>query len=140
MNEENVYGAAELERLNFSDGWSLQSLKEELNNPNALYFVMKDDENDSVIALAGAIISFDTADIMNVSVKEEYRRRRLAFRILNELMEEAKKRGVSEFTLEVRENNKAARNLYEKMGFKFEGMRPDFYRDPSESAAIYWLR
>ena len=69
MNETNVEGIAELEKENFSDGWSLNSLKEEINNPNACYYVLRDDENGKVAAAAGMIISIDTADIMNVSVK-----------------------------------------------------------------------
>ena len=86
------------------------------------------------------IISIDTADIMNVSVKEEYRRKGLASNLLEALFEEGKKRGVKDFTLEVRENNHAARKLYEKKGFVFEGIRPNFYSNPAEGAAIYWLR
>ena len=38
MNETNVEGIAELEKENFSDGWSLKSLKEEINNPDACYY------------------------------------------------------------------------------------------------------
>ena len=140
MNETNVEGIAELEKENFSDGWSLKSLKEEINNPDALYLAVRDDENNMVVAAAGMIISIDTADIMNVSVKEEYRRKGLASNLLEALFEEGKKRGVKDFTLEVRENNHAARKLYEKKGFVFEGIRPNFYSNPAEGAAIYWLR
>ena len=140
MNETNVEGIAELERENFSDGWSLNSLKEEINNPDAYYLAVRDDEKNLVVAAAGMIISIDTADIMNVSVKEEYRRKGLALNLLEALFEEGKKRGVKDFTLEVRENNHAARNLYEKKGFVFEGIRPKFYSNPEEGAAIYWLR
>lgn len=140
MNETNVEGIAELEKENFSDGWSLNSLKEEINNPNACYYVLRDDENGKVAAAAGMIISIDTADIMNVSVKEEYRRKGLASKLLTTLLEEGGKKGVKDFTLEVRENNHAARELYEKTGFVFEGIRPKFYSNPTEGAAIYWLR
>ena len=140
MNEENVVGAALLEKENFTDGWSLNSLKEEINNPNALYLVTENDETGEVAACAGLIISFDTADVMNVSVKKELRRNNLAFDLLQRLLEEGRKKGVKEFTLEVRETNEPARKLYEKLGFVFEGLRPDFYRDPKEGAAIYWLR
>lgn len=140
MNETNVEGIAELEKENFSDGWSLNSLKEEINNPNACYYVLRDDENGKVAAAAGMIISIDTADIMNVSVKEEYRRKGLASKLLATLLEEGRKNGVKDFTLEVRENNHAARELYEKTGFVFEGIRPKFYSNPTEGAAIYWLR
>lgn len=140
MNETNVEGIAELEKENFSDGWSLKSLKEEINNPDACYYAVRDDENNMVVAAAGMIISIDTADIMNVSVKEEYRRKGLASKLLDALFEEGKKRGVKDFTLEVRENNHAARKLYEKKGFVFEGIRPNFYSNPAEGGAIYWLR
>lgn len=140
MNETNVEGIAELEKENFSDGWSLNSLKEEINNPNACYYVLRDDENGKVVAAAGMITSIDTADIMNVSVKEEYRRKGLASKLLATLLEEGRKKGVKDFTLEVRENNHAARELYEKTGFVFEGIRPKFYSNPMEGAAIYWLR
>lgn len=140
MNETNVEGIAKLEKENFSDGWSLNSLKEEINNPNACYYVLRDDENGKVAAAAGMIISIDTADIMNVSVKEEYRRKGLASKLLATLLEEGRKKGVKDFTLEVRENNHAARELYEKTGFVFEGIRPKFYSNPTEGAAIYWLR
>ena len=140
MDETNVEGIADLEKENFSDGWSLKSLKEEINNPDALYFAVRDDENGNVVAAAGMIISIDTADIMNVSVKEELRRKGLASKLLDTLFEEGKKRGVKDFTLEVRENNHAARKLYENKGFVFEGIRPKFYSNPQEGAAIYWLR
>ena len=140
MNETNVEGIAELEKENFSDGWSLDSLKEEINNPDAFYLAVRDNENGNVVAAAGMIISIDTADIMNVSVKEEYRRKGLATKLLDTLFEEGRKRGVKDFTLEVRENNHAARELYEKKGFVFEGIRPKFYSNPAEGAAIYWLR
>ena len=140
MNETNVEGFAGLEKENFSDGWSLESLKEEINNPDALYLVVRDSETGETAAAAGMIISIDSADIMNVSVKEEYRRKGLASGLLDTLFEEGRKRGVKNFTLEVRENNHAARKLYEKKGFVFEGIRPGFYSNPKEGAAIYWLR
>ncbi len=140
MNDENVRGVAELEKENFSDGWSLDSLKEEINNPNAFYLVAVDEDTNEVAASGGLIISYDSADIMNVSVNEKYRRQSLAFKLLSELIDEGRRMGIKEFTLEVRENNAPARALYEKLGFKFEGIRPNFYTKPVEGAAIYWLR
>ncbi|MCR4647962.1 MAG: ribosomal protein S18-alanine N-acetyltransferase [Lachnospiraceae bacterium] len=140
MDEDNVEGVALLEKDNFTDGWSLESLKEEIDNPDALYLVIEDDENKKTVASAGLIVSFDTADIMNVSVSKDYRRQSLAYKLLTKLIEEGRKIGVREFTLEVREGNAPARALYEKLGFKCEGIRPDFYSNPKEGAAIYWLR
>ncbi len=143
LNESNVIGAAELEKNNFSNPWSVEALSAEINNPDALYLVVKDVSEtgeESVIAMAGLIISYDTADVANVSVSEKYRRQNIAYDLLTKLMDEGRQIGVKDFTLEVRENNAPARNLYEKLGFKYEGTRPNFYTNPNEGAAIYWLR
>ena len=75
-----------------------------------------------------------------VSVDKEYRRRNIARNLLLKLFEEGRKKGVTEFTLEVREGNYAARKLYEKLGFSYAGTRPGFYSNPKEDAAIYWLK
>ena len=59
---------------------------------------------------------------------------------MTELVKIGKEHGLIAFTLEVRENNAPARLLYEKVGFVLEGIRPNFYSNPKEGAAIYWLR
>ena len=43
-------------------------------------------------------------------------------------------------SLEVRESNLAARNLYESYGFTAEAVRKGYYRNPSEDAVIMWKR
>ncbi len=139
MDSDNVSGVAELEKQNFSDGWSEASLREELDNPYALYLVALDD-SDVVIGAAGLIQSMDEADIMNVSVANDARRQGIASKLLTALLDEGKKRGINAFTLEVRETNTSARALYEKFGFENAGTRKDFYTNPADNAVIYWLR
>lgn len=50
------------------------------------------------------------------------------------------KRGVKNFTLEVRRSNEAAIGLYHKLGFLDEGVRPNFYDSPKEDALILWKK
>lgn len=140
MDKNNVSDVAYLEKVNFSDGWSEKSLEEELDNENALYLLARDVYSKRAVGAAGLIQSFDEGEILNVSVLSEYRRQNIAQTLLTELVNKGKERGIESFTLEVRENNLAARSLYEKMGFVFEGLRPSFYQNPTEAAAIYWLR
>lgn len=139
MDSDNVSGVAELEKQNFSDGWSETSLREELDNPYALYLAAVDDDGN-VIGAAGLIQSMDEADIMNVSVLESARRQGIASKLLTRLIELGKERGINAFTLEVRETNTSARALYEKFGFENAGVRKDFYTNPADNAVIYWLR
>ena len=46
--------------------------------------------------------------------------------------------GARWLTLEVRVGNAAARGLYEKLGFRETGIRPRYYTDNNEDAAIMW--
>lgn len=140
MNEDNVSDVAYLEKVNFTDGWSEQSLREETDNENAIYLVARDTDRNLVVGAAGLIQSFDEGEILNVSVLKEYRQQSVAMTLLKQLLEIGRERGICSFTLEVRENNAPARKLYEKIGFVCEGIRPSFYSNPTEGAAIYWLR
>ena len=60
--------------------------------------------------------------------------------MLLKLMEEGYRMGVEAFTLEVRKSNEAAIHLYEKLGFVTEGIRKNFYEEPTEDALIMWKR
>jgi ribosomal protein S18 acetylase RimI-like enzyme len=42
------------------------------------------------------------------------------------------------FTLEVREGNRAARAMYESLGFRVEGKRPGYYEEEREDGIIMW--
>ena len=48
--------------------------------------------------------------------------------------------GIKEYTLEVRVSNAGAIHVYEAHGFVGEGIRPGFYRMPTEDALIMWKR
>jgi ribosomal-protein-alanine N-acetyltransferase len=46
--------------------------------------------------------------------------------------------GVTRATLEVRESNRPARQLYERLGFVAAGIRHGYYTEPVEDALILW--
>ena len=48
----------------------------------------------------------------------------------------AKMIGIHIVHLEVREGNGTARRLYERLGFKEDGLRRDYYTDPTENAVL----
>jgi ribosomal-protein-alanine N-acetyltransferase len=79
-------------------------------------------------------------EIENVVVADEFRRRGIADRLLREFIQRAESAAASAILLEVRESNLPARRLYEKQGFRKEGRRCGYYRDPKEDALLYTLR
>ena len=79
-------------------------------------------------------------DVTNIAVFPEYRGRGLGAALTKALLVEGRKRGMNAFTLEVRVGNQAAIHIYEKLGFRSEGVRKGFYEKPKEDALIMWRR
>ncbi len=120
------------------DAWSADDFRETLCCDYAYYIVAKD--GDILVGCSGLRNMCGDADITNVFVRDDYRRRGIAEEMLKKLMKESVQIGARNFTLEVRASNKPAIRLYEKLGFKSEGVRPGFYDHPKEDALIYWIR
>jgi len=76
MTDENVEDAAYIERECFSSPWSLASLKSELTNPGAAFFVAR--INGEAAGYAGMHHVVDESYITNIAVLERYRRRGVA--------------------------------------------------------------
>ena len=60
--------------------------------------------------------------------------------LVSELLSLCEKDGITSFTLEVRESNLSAQNLYKKFQFAECGFRKSYYQDTKEDAVIMWRR
>ena len=148
----DVEAIYEIETLCFADPWSLESIRFEMEeNPAAFYVVAQVDgdagDTDSADGDAGLVIGYaglwwihDEGHITNVAVRPGYRNRRIGSHIIEALLDYTEGEGIDSYTLEVRESNDAARALYEKYGFTVEGVRKEYYRDNKEDAYIMWRR
>jgi ribosomal-protein-alanine acetyltransferase len=76
----------------------------------------------------------------NLAVAAGSLRHGIARELLRELIARAKSRGASAIQLEVRDSNRAARSLYEKLGFSMVGRRRGYYQGPVEDAVLYTLQ
>ncbi len=140
MKEEDIDQVAAIEARTFSEPWSSEGFREELDSPDALYLCVREKADGPVLGYCGFIRSFEDADIVNVAVDAPFRGRGIAREMLTRLMEAGRRRGVENYTLEVRAGNTAAIALYEKLGFHSVGKRPGFYTKPREDALIMWKR
>ena len=134
MKAEHVPQVAQLEKLCFADPWSEMSIASELQNLWAYWLVAVKD--DMVVGYIGSQSTIDETDVMNVAVHPDWRRQGIAEQLIENLIEELKKRGSHALMLEVRASNAPAISLYEKMGFRQVGLRKNYYRNPKEDALI----
>lgn len=134
MTESHVLAVARLEKLCFPDPWSEASVAGELENPLSLWLVAV--ENGEVVGYVGSQAVLNAADIMNVAVAPEHRRKGIARLLLLQLEEEMRQKDVCSLTLEVRVSNLPAQALYEELGYREVGRRPNYYRKPKEDALI----
>ena len=134
MTADRVAQVAALEKICFHDPWSENSVASELKNPLSLWQVALDGE--TVVGYVGSQSVEGEADMMNVAVHPEHRRRGIARMLINELTDALAKQGVHSLALEVRSSNAPAIALYEQLGFSQVGRRPNYYRNPKEDALI----
>ena len=68
------------------------------------------------------------AHILNVCIRDEYRARGFARKMMLYLLDRARTAGMSEAFLEVRPSNVAAARLYHSLGFEQVGIRRGYYQ------------
>ena len=138
LREEHIPALTEMDAGIFSDPWSEKNYRDLLGNPYYHYYVAL--KGNQIAGFAGMAVSLDEADIDRVMVAKDMRRLGIAGLLLEKLFELGGDLGVRSYTLEVRVGNGAAIKLYEKHGFRAEGVRPNFYEKPREDALIMWRR
>ncbi len=134
MQRRHIEAIAELEKLCFSDPWPYEAIFPELLNPLSLWLVAM--EGETLVGYIGSQSVLPEADVMNVAVHPDYRRRGIAQALIQKLSGELKAKGVTCLSLEVRASNDPAIALYTALGFAQVGRRPNYYRNPKEDALI----
>ncbi|MBR5246267.1 MAG: ribosomal protein S18-alanine N-acetyltransferase [Clostridia bacterium] len=135
MTEGDVTGIADLEKECFSEPWSEQSLRDELTNETARFYVLRDSEN--LLGYIGANNICNEVYITNVAVNGNCRGKGYGQKLVKHLIKQSEAEKAFFITLEVRKSNENAIKLYEKCGFKLIGERKNFYSKPQEDALIY---
>lgn len=125
-----------VEKNCFVDPWSKESIKKELKNNLARYLVAQLD--NKIVGYVGAWFIVDEGHITNVAVHSGYRGKKFGDKLVKEMVQLCKENNIVAMTLEVRESNVVAQNLYRKYGFKMGGIRKEYYSDNKEDAVIMW--
>lgn len=134
MMQEDSQDVWDLQKQCFSVPWSLESIQEMFVTEG--YYNLVARQGDVLVGYIGIKAVLDEADITNVAVHPDWRRKGIGKELLDILLEKAKEQGVRQIFLEVRISNTAARTLYQNAGFQIIDKRKDYYEKPKEDAYI----
>lgn len=124
-----------LEKQCFSVPWSRQALISQLPD-DMHFFIAAFNDSGRVLGYVGMMYVLDEGYISNVAVSPECRRLGIADKLIESLIKRANEKNLSFVTLEVRESNLPAIELYRKNGFSDVGMRKNYYNKPTENAIL----
>jgi [ribosomal protein S18]-alanine N-acetyltransferase len=135
-------GLVAIERVSFSDPWSIESFASALTMDRMLVRVAEGrggrsgGDAPSVLGYVLALVLGEEGEIADLAVAPAARRRGIGRLLLDRVLVDLEARGVGSVFLEVRESNAAARALYASHGFVGVGRRMGYYRQPNEDALL----
>ncbi len=115
------------------DPWSKSMFESELSNPLSVFVTAVDEETGALIGYGGVWLMYDAGNITNIAVHPDYRREGIGRRILELLTQICREKGMETITLEVRESNSSAQQLYLAEGFALCGRRKRYYQGTEDA-------
>jgi ribosomal-protein-alanine N-acetyltransferase len=119
---------AQLHGASFNRGWGEGEFEMMLAERNTLVHRLR--LGRKVIGFAVSRIGADEAEILSIAIDSSQRGRGLSRNLLSTHLGHLAGRGVRTVFLEVEENNRPARRLYERAGFATVGRRERYYKQP----------
>ena len=140
MALEDIPRVHQIDQLSFSLPWPEKSYHFELTeNPSSLALVAELSSNNSapvVIGMSVVWIIIDQAHIATIAIHPDFRGQGYGKRLLTETLLRSTQRGAHMATLEVREGNRIAQQMYQEFGFTVVGRRLRYYHDNNEDAIL----
>ena len=131
---DDAPGIAALEEAIFPDAWDYRSVMDLITTEGAMCFTAS--EGGRVIAYVIGRLIAPEGEIYRVAVDEAYRKRGIAYRLLDYAVKTSRGKGLESIFLEVHSMNTPAINLYRAYGFSEVGRRKGYYRNPTDDAIV----
>lgn len=142
MTLEDLDRVMEIELQGFAHPWSAELFRRELTHAWSTILVASEQRPspegrcEQVLGFVIYWLVHDELHVLNVAVAAEERRRGVARALLEEMTERGRLAGAVLATLEVRRSNRGAIALYESLGYRQVGVRPNYYVDEGEDAIV----
>jgi ribosomal-protein-alanine N-acetyltransferase len=133
MLNRDIISVVEIDRKSYSHPWGVNEFFREINyNKFGRYFVAE--FNKKIIGYIGSWFLGDLIHVTTVAVDPEYRRKGVGEKLMNFIIDMGKNENFKKVVLEVRVSNIVAQKLYEKLGFKIEKIKKEYYPENKEDA------
>ena len=127
MSVEDLEQVVEIEKALFSDPWTKEGFFTFLTKENTMFFVVE--EKEKILAYCSMQTVLDEGDILNVAVRSDRQKEGIGYFLVDSMLKMAEMSGIHIV-------HGTARRLYERLGFKEDGLRRDYYTDPTENAVL----
>lgn len=131
MHPEDLPRVCEIEQRSFADPWPQEAFEGVCGFHSFVAL-----EAGTVIGYIICISVLDESGIANIAIDPDHQRRGHGAGLLTHALEQLAAEGVRKVFLDVRPSNTAARAMYEKFGFKYLGVRKNYYSHPPEDALV----
>ena len=133
--KEHLDNITAIEAVCFSTPWSRNAFESGMNqNTTQSYFTAL--HNERVVGYICLFHLFEEGELLNIAVDPTYRKMGIGQKMIDLMFTLLNEKGVTRITLEVRESNLSAKNLYEKNGFKLLNIRKNYYSCPTENGLV----
>ena len=137
MRRRHIPQVLDIERQVYPRPWTMTLFLSEIVQRSTRFYIVAR-ASRRVVGYAGLMVFGDEAHVTNIAVDPGAHRRKVASRLLYALVTEARRRGATACTLEVRVANHGAQGLYHQFGFAPVGIRKNYYAETGEDALIMW--
>jgi len=138
MRRRDLAAIQVIEKQVYPQPWSLTVFANEIEmaRQGQRYYISATRAGE-LVGYAGMMLIVDEAHITNIAADPRRQRQGIGRRLLAEMAWEARRRGCTGLTLEVRISNVAAQGLYHQFGFEPAGIRQRYYEN-IEDAIVMW--
>lgn len=134
LTEEYLVEIMEIETEAYPEPWTIGMFREEIKSRRSHFFVAL--AGEELVGYGGFWLILDEAHVTSVTVRDTLRGCGYGREEMIHLLEVAAREDARVTTLEVRESNESARNLYTSLGFRVAGLRKGYYSKTNEDAII----
>lgn len=132
----DVGAIADLEKMAFSDPWSVAEFSKVVTSHWTIFLVAVESGRSEIAGYVVISTVIDESEVLNLAVAPSYRGTGLGGMLLDAGLANALEAGAGSVFLEVRESNVAARALYASRGFGEISRRKRYYGNPVEDALV----